>query len=197
MKAIFFIVGILVTSHTLAQIDKGNFLIGGSIGISNTEFSFPNSNLEKQETFSIFFNPNVSYFLTSGLAVGLVLPWSYSSTTPSDMKSSSISIGPEVRYYFPFENWAIFTELSYNIGFTKFEGQFFDPEIARVTNATISGDVKNFNAGLGLTFFLKEAVGIEGIFGYTKTKNEYDKMLRDTDNSSINFNIGLQFYLVR
>ncbi|MGC4023073.1 MAG: hypothetical protein QM734_14575 [Cyclobacteriaceae bacterium] len=73
MKPIFFVIVFLFASIvSFAQTEKGNFLIGGTVGLGNSNMDVNyNGTLSsyKTKTFSLSLSPNVSYFIIDHLAV--------------------------------------------------------------------------------------------------------------------------------
>lgn len=189
--------------NSYSQLQKGNILLGGSIGLGNSEYkilSSSPSNFGTQKTFSFNFNPEISYLLFERLSLGIVFPLSYSRTKFSDIdptsKSTTYAVGPKLRYYFPFGNWAVFPEVHYTLGrqMHKFSNYSFTSGSLEDQKATTK--TNNLKVGVGLAYFINRHVGIEGVFSYQK--NEFDNedfFGPDTETTSINFNIGLQVYL--
>jgi len=95
------ITAILTTTfsfQTMAQTEKGNFLVGGNIGFSQIESESVTpffGNKVKSKVFTFNFNPNISYLIIDNVAAGLVLPYAYSKrdTEAGDVKSNSFSNG--------------------------------------------------------------------------------------------------------
>jgi len=75
--------------------DKGSLIGSGSFSYSRSggELYAEDGNRENR----LSFNPSVSYFVTSGLALGLRASISYFSR--GDMSYTSLGAGPEVSYY--------------------------------------------------------------------------------------------------
>ncbi len=192
----FFIILILIPAFTYAQTEKGNILLGGGIDLSNT--TYERESFSNQETFSLNFNPKLSYFILDNLALGITLPISYSkqNSNNNDNKTTSISIGPALRYYFTFDRLAIFPELRYSAGGGNLDGPYFDISQGNVVSGTIKFKQSNFNAGLGLAYFLNKNIAFETILSYNKIKTEYDNdSYSDLETSSLGLDIGFQIYL--
>src|SRR3954467_6065096 len=105
--AIFLSLLICVASGANAQIEKGNFLIGGTA-------SFQAAKNDDFDSKSWSLSPNVSYFLADRFALGILTPLSTSRNSTAILTTSSVSyaIGPTLRYYFPISSkWAIFPQL--------------------------------------------------------------------------------------
>ncbi|MDY0103964.1 MAG: hypothetical protein RBS07_13600 [Lentimicrobium sp.] len=131
MKKMFFATAALwlgVMSCTFAQVEKGNWLFGGS---SNLEF---NSEKEKVKmdnvtnelgTYRDFdFRPQVGYFVIDKLPVGLAMDISLDKMKYSDSDSEYIwndyVFGPFVRYYLTdLDGFMPFAEASVGFGVGK------------------------------------------------------------------------------
>ncbi|MDX1685377.1 MAG: outer membrane beta-barrel protein [Saprospiraceae bacterium] len=125
--------------------------------------------------------------LYAGLNLGIGREWAdheefeYSSTT--------LLVGPRVRYYVPYEKVLFFGEANASFGkiTVEFEDDIFGDEDS---DSTLS----NFGAALGVALPLSPSVNIEGLISYdaAKAKGEED------DDSSINilsFRIGFALRL--
>jgi hypothetical protein len=104
MKLLFILTFLLSSIATLAQINKGQFLVGGSGTYSRINYS---QYALKYRTVDV--NGRSGIFLLNKLAAGLRIGYTYTkhtSTTISDTTTqyykqteSSTSIGPFIRYY--------------------------------------------------------------------------------------------------
>ena len=172
-----------------AQTEKGNFLVGGSMGLSHS--SNNNNNLT---AFSL--SPNVSYFFVDNLAAGIMLNTaaSRSTTDGSDNKTttSSISAGPTIRYYFPVtEKFYIFPEMDLLFGSST--SKVTNPPITETTSKT---NQTVFRLGAGVSYFIAKNVSLEGFLYYQDQNLRVDSGA-STSTSSINFRVGLQVYILR
>jgi len=169
INKILFIVILLVTFALNAQIDKGNWMMGGSAGISNYksktgEFS--------QEGTNIFISPNVGYFLIDKLNLGASVLLSFYN--PSATKTYGLS--PYVRYYFLEKEKQInlFSEAGY--GFQK-----------QIHSSTT---LQTFYLKAGTVIFLNSSVGLEVALNYSNSKQNSDYQTR-----LIFLGIGFQIHL--
>jgi long-subunit fatty acid transport protein len=203
MKALrFLLLGIAVhLGFTLsAQTNKGSFLIGGDASFTSSTTS---SNGNETKLTQISINPTVGYFIIDNLVVGASLPMSYAkskfSLTQFDSKTTSLTLGPLVRYYIPVGKVAFFAEGIYAFGIIDTEWPIFDPIMGSIVVMNNNGKDKKLSLGIGTTYFVNESVGIEvGLF-YTHRKTEYEnsEIIPDYDTEAFNIRVGLQFYLVR
>ena len=113
---------LLVSITALAQLEKGNLLLGGGLGISS-QSSLAEGPVPSEIRYSNFyFNPMAGYFFQNKWVVGLNFPISYqvenSSSTPiggndiqEQLKRSYFGVGPFVRKYFTInEKMAFFAQ---------------------------------------------------------------------------------------
>jgi len=192
-----------------AQTTKGSFLLGGSLGFSSSKdkyiYSSSSLNAESKSTsFSI--RPSISYFVIDQLAVGVITPYSYTKIKADELQSTTTtySIGPIVRYYFALaDEWAIFPEVAYSYGWSWSKSPYYIPTTGDIENLQVNGTTNILQGGVGLVYFLNPSIGIEGKVFYQTRKDSYDRgertgaILTDNDQSSVNFNIGLQVYFAR
>ena len=96
-----FAVGVMPVSSSAQRMflrrpfEKGSLIGSGSLSFSSSGGDLYAVADKRRTQFS--FNPSLSYFVTSGLAVGLQSSISY--TSQGDQDFTSLGIGPEVSYY--------------------------------------------------------------------------------------------------
>lgn len=171
INKILFIATLLVAFASNAQIEKGNWMMGGSGGLSNYKTNF---NGFSQEGTNIYISPNVGYFLIDKLNLGASVLLSFQN--PSATKTYGLS--PYVRYYFleKEKQINIFSEVSY--GFQK-----------QIHSSTT---LQTFNLKAGTVFFLNSSVGLEVALNYTNSKQNPDYQSR-----LIFLGVGFQIHLER
>jgi hypothetical protein len=201
-KTIFLLVLILavIKSHEAeAQIEKGNWMLGGSISFNRSASDYTSSfGSGTWKSYTFDFAPDIRYFVVDRLAVGLRIPFSYTSTIDDEPSSkyTSYAIGPTLRYYFPVnKKWAIFTDVTYSFGSQVSKVPVYDGSwvTQKATN-----NYSLFSAGLGTTYFLTPSVGIEGTFSYNAAQTNYDNEYdNESSSGTLSFDIGLQVYFSR
>lgn len=193
----------LMMSSAYAQLEKGTFRLGGTMGFSSstTSYSYSSTFLGSDYKVTSFsFNPNVSYFLVKQLSIGLALPCSIGKTSSggADTNVNSFSAGPMIRYYFPFNKMAVFPEFQYTLGQQTNKGPVYSPSTGTISDATIKSTLSMLRAGLGVTYFLNSNIGIEGMLYYSRNDNNYDgnnfSPLSKTSTSQLGVNVGFQIY---
>jgi hypothetical protein len=175
IKKILVAATLLITFASNAQIDKGNWMMGGSGRFGN--YKTTNSD-ESFNTTQIGINPNIGYFIIDKLAVGTSAQFSFTFFSNDSSIYKAYIISPFLRYYF-FESDKkinIFSEVNY--------------EFLRISNNVQKQD--NFKVKAGVVFFLNSSVGIEVALNYSKQKSNLDY-----ENRGIYLDVGFQIHLER
>ncbi len=190
-NCIFLLILICLALTTRAQTEKGNLLIGGGLSLSRSSQTISSSDITST---SFGLTPSVSYFFADQLAAGVITSYSTSKSSSESpggtIKSTNVSsgIGPTIRYYFPLgEKVWLFPEADYvwNWNHTTIES-------AGTATVDSRSNSQTFRIGPGVAYFIAKNVGVEGIVYYQHVNNE-----ASSSNTSINFRIGLQIYILR
>ncbi|MEM8527518.1 MAG: outer membrane beta-barrel protein [Bacteroidota bacterium] len=199
-----------------AQVtDRGNFLIGGTLGFSAATSDFEvdgttgkiDGNAGTSSQFNIA--PAIGYFFTDNFALGIGLDYTLNTSKvpedPTDPNSdvnktidSDLLFGPFARYYLPItDDKAFFVESTFGIGSSA-------NEIVIDGNAqTTSTNVMAIGIGPGFTIFSSDAIGIEALAKYNWARSNTDIEFQEVNTEStsytnaIDFSVGLQFYFSR
>lgn len=173
---------VAVSKDIKSQITKGNWMVGGLINYSRTNY-----NSENYGPTHIFYNvqikPNVGYFITDKLASGLKIGFSKTGDnvggTSGYLTYTDFNIGPFIRYYFLKKDNLInvLTEGSYQYGFEH--GNSGGPNKNSI--ALSAGPVVYFNSSVGLEFLI--------------TYSTYKFSSISGSNNTILFGFGLQIHL--
>ncbi len=127
-------------------LNKGVFSLAGNIGYNSSSYQ---DNYSSNTSYIINISPQFVYFIADHFSLGITLNYinNFDGST-----SSSISVGPSLRYYFYVEEFIPFLDLSATLG---------DPNLE-----SSSG----FGAGLiikgGFDYFLSSSVAIEPSASY-------------------------------
>jgi hypothetical protein len=174
-----------------AQIQKGSFRVGGTARYSH-------SKSDNDQTFDqLSFSPSIAYFPVKHFSVGVTLPLALSEGKGQTYTYSSTSyrLGPELRYYFPFANWAIFPEVAMTFGKTVTKNDYRDGNGDPVLSK-YEVKFRSFAPGFGVTCFLNRNVAIEGIMRYTNNSETATSPFSPAfDRKELSFNVGFQIYL--
>ena len=205
---VFLCLGII--AHAQNQTTKGNFLlgnslaiIGGSAGSSNLgSFSFSTNKykdpsplgVDEEEKINAFnFNPNIGYFVWDKLAVGLNAALFF-QTQEIDvigigfkLKSSIISVGPFVRYYFLDNRILPFIEGGANYGRIKISN-FTDPGSETLP-------LFSMNSAAGVSFLLGNSASFDAAFAYGFVKYEDTVIGSEVTNTSLGLQLGFKIFI--
>ncbi len=180
-------------------------MIGGGMGMNNSKSTINYSSYgytDEVKYSSVNINPQLSYFVVKGLALGITPSYSYSkskiSYNPNETSSYTFSIGPAVRYYVPIDRMAFFAHVNYNFGWSTTRSSYYG--IDSIEKYT-SHDMTNiFKGGVGATYFIRNNIGLEGFLFYMQDdikEGSGNPLHSNSSSPSINFNIGLQIFLQR
>jgi opacity protein-like surface antigen len=166
-----------------AQINKGQFLAGGTAGFSSSKYG-------ENKTTNINVTPGVGYFVIDKLAVGAEATYGYAKETSEttvggatvkvESKVTSLAFAPFVRYYFlpAAQKVNVFAHGSYGFGSTKVD----------------DGDSQSFSAyhiGAGPAFFLTPSVALEATVYYNSSKVKDAPERTNTFGLSVGFQVHL------
>lgn len=175
INKILVVVTLFIAFASNAQIDKGNWMMGGSGAIGN----FKTTSGENSSTnTSITISPNIGYFFIDKLSIGLAGQFNYIFPKGGSRTESSNNVSPFIRYYFlnKEKQINIFSEARY--------------EIIRFNNGDLKADT--FLIKAGTVFFVNSSVGIEVALNYSKQKTN-----QNFENRAIFLNVGFQIHLER
>lgn len=198
---------VLITAGiTNAQItNKGNFIIGGTMG-----FSAANSDVEqtlngetiseRAEASQINVAPSLGYFFADNFALGFGMDYTLNTVRQPDGRSidSDLLFGPFGRYYFPAgTDKAFFIET--NFGF----GSSIDEAELNGTSQAVNTNVFAVGVGPGFTIYSSDAIGIEALVKYNHARSNSSTTVENasvntiTLTNQVDFSVGLQVYLSR
>lgn len=185
-------------------LDKGNFVIGTTLGFSaaDTKVSYSISGVKEKgngpSALQLNFAPNVGYFLIDYLAVGIGLDYTFSQVTdPNEDRrnDSDLLFGPFARYYLPVgEDMAFFLETSFGFGNAS------DDQYIGENKQSINTNVFALGVGPGFTIFSTDDIGVEALFKYNFASSQFDtentgvKTSTNTRTSQFDISVGIQFY---
>ncbi|NVO30907.1 hypothetical protein [Hymenobacter lapidiphilus] len=179
--------GLLAGNAAQAQTTQGTRVLG----LSGGDFTFEKNSYTKR--FSGTLIPSVGVFVADNLAVGAALPFSYSRlkldvADGTSNRGLSLGLLPWLRYYVPSESkHRVFGELSAGgvLNSTRFKGG--------LSGRDDSDTYVNFlgKAGLGYSYFITPAVGLEGLVAYQLNSGDRDAF----GGGSLGLNLGFRIYL--
>ncbi len=185
-------------------LDKGNFVIGTTLGFSaaDTKVSYSISGVKEKgngpSALQLNFAPNVGYFLIDYLAVGIGLDYTFSQVTdPNEDRrnDSDLLFGPFARYYLPVgDDMAFFLETSFGFGNAS------DDQYIGENKQSINTNVFALGVGPGFTIFSTDDIGVEALFKYNFASSQFDtentgvKTSTTTRTNQFDISVGIQFY---
>lgn len=166
-----FIAAVLLTSvsSTFAQTDKGDWLVGGTLGFTTTK---GNSNFN--------LSPSAGYFFADNFAAGANVDLKFGKL--GDVKSTEFGIGPFARYYFGKGNLRPFATAAID----------YLTNSSKNTTTNFSSSIDGFGwfLGAGGAAFLNQSVALEGIVGFDSKKYS-----GASANTGFLLKIGFQVYI--
>lgn len=199
--ALFLCFSTLLYFTASAQIlDKGNFMIGSTVGFSTANSKVSTGGEESEGLRAQQFNvaPAIGYFVLNNFALGLGADFTLNSVTePSQDKTtdSDLLFGPFARYYLPMgENAALF--LVGNFGF----GNSQDEQLVGTTKQSISTNIFAVGAGPGITVYSKGGFAIESVLKYNYARSKFDTenagvtTSTSTRTNQFSLSLGMQYY---
>ncbi|WP_159430938.1 outer membrane beta-barrel protein [Flavobacterium segetis] len=179
-KHILILSFVLFVNLMSAQIDKGNWMVGGSGNFTNYKSTFQSNNTEFTQTGSgISISPNLGYFVVDNFAVGTAVGFNFSNPSGANNNSHSYGISPFVRYYFRKAEKIINPFLQTSYGFS--EGKSESGGSNKSRGYTIKG---------GSAIFFNSSVALELSLNYNSSK--YNS---DTTYNDLTIGIGFQIHL--
>jgi hypothetical protein len=162
-----------ISFPAFSQTEKGAKMIGGNA-------YFTTSARQDSEFREFGFSPQLGFFVADHLAVGPGI--SLSAYSYVEQKGLGYAIAPFARYYFGSSPARLFLSGSAGIGGNRNSYQ----------GNVISYRTTQVRVGPGLTYFLNEFVGLEGLLTYDLTQYNGEPAGR-----ALNLNLGVQVFLPR
>lgn len=171
-----FVTGLcLLTATSQAQIQKGNYLIGGDL--ASLHFG-------SGEYFNVDLEPKVAWFIKDNFALGGYVK--FDLTTSKDQSTETIyGVGPLARYYV--------NDPKTNV--LKHGRLFFEGNVG-IQGHNVSHAITNglgFGIGPGYAYFITPNIGLETLLKYNGTVGFGNQPY----SSTVDLNFGFQIYLSR
>jgi opacity protein-like surface antigen len=205
-KSIVYIFCLFMLSlSALAQIPKGSSMIGGSISGSYQKATPTYGDAER--TTSIDLRPNYGLFVINNLCVGIGAGFGFSKvvretqgyTPEATDKTTTLSVGPFVRYYVPItQKLYAFADASYGWNWVHFDSNHRDNSLGQ--GAMTKERTSTWGLGAGISYFMTPNAALELGLGYThdhrkETETDFPPASNDKTGTlglSIGFNIFLR-----
>ena len=153
-------------------IQKGNWMIGGSVGSAGYSF--------EGETFNLNVSPRAGYFISDGIAIGAELGGGLQTVKDGD-NVWSYGVSPFIRYYFPEG--------------ASSTGRFFGQGSVGISGSSAGSDSDTsfaFGINGGYAHFITDNVALEAMVGYNYSKSDLATVGKQ---SGLGFSVGFQIYL--
>lgn len=205
--SLLFAVLCLVASNAVAQLEKGNIMLGAtstiamgggwdselmSLYFAKTKYKQGSTTEDAFKTTAYNFLPKAGYFIMDNLVAGLeVLVTGYIEKDIEDddtYKQSFLAVGPFVRYYYPLDRIYPFAEIEALFGSEKYVG--YQEE---------KSSIFLFSGSLGAALPLGEKVTFDAQAGYTRITDTWKNEEGDEDSKYITggfeIRLGFSIYL--
>ena len=165
-----------------SQINKGNWMVGGSGSFARTIYNSESG--QKNTYYNISINSDVGFFVaakfSTGFKVGFTKDASKTTGTNGYFTVYDFNIGPFLRYYFlPIDKqFNILADGAYQYGFVG-------------GNSGISSYKNTFSLNVGPVIYFNSSVGLEFLIGYST----YTVVGFSGNNSTVQTSVGFHFYL--
>ncbi len=215
-KAILITLFITAGLPALAQISKGNVLVGGSASGSWSKTGSNMSSVFPTSSWQATISPNIGYFVTKGLAIGAVTSYSAGRSRTNgaqvlpdgtkyryNTRSHDFMLGPSIQYYVMLgEKLALFAQTSLVWG--RGVNRITFPETGSggstsvVTRSSVNRS-RTFSVGPGLAYFLNPHIALLGGLSYRNynTKQEESELTSAStyNTNGVNLNVGVQVFM--
>jgi hypothetical protein len=206
--SLLFAVLCLVASNAVAQLEKGNIMLGAtstiamgggwdselmSLYFAKTKYKQGTTTEDYYKTTAYNFLPKAGYFIMDNLVAGLeVVVTGYIEKDIEDddtWKESLLAVGPFVRYYYPLDKIYPFAEIEALFGTEK--------------DTWLSDEDKSsiflFSGSLGAAVPLGEKVTFDVQAGYTRVTDTWKDEAGDEESKYItggfDIRLGFSIYL--
>lgn len=162
------------------------------LGLSSSGFRLQRDDFATE--FSGTMAPTAGVFVADNLALGANVPFSYSrfAARSGTFRNRGLSVGllPWLRYYLPSESrHRVFGEVSVGgvlSSYRRKESGYYENIEQANTNTYLLA-----SAGLGYSYFITPAVGLEALLAYQRNSGNSQEFGR----GALNLNLGFRVYL--
>lgn len=163
-KIILTTLSLAITIISFAQINKGQFLIGGSVSFESTKSDYQDNRTYVYNNF--FLSPALGYFFIDKLAAGVRVDfrsYNYKNYGSLVVHQNNTSLSPFARYYFlpATQKVNVFVDGSYIHNKNKFRN-LSSPDFTEKANG--------YAVAAGPAIFLTKQVALEFTVGYRHSK---------------------------
>ncbi len=183
----------MISSVAVCQLNQGNWLVGGTgkfYSYTNNNSSIVGGYDNTGKLTEIDFSPNIAYFISDKLAVGIKPTFSslkgkLNSTGGLTTSVSRFMVGPFGRYYLLDQEKPhnILVESSYQLG--TYNGSF-----------GLKGNLRAFSILAGPVLYFNSSVGIEFLLGYSYKLEDVKNATKDI-KKGFQLGVGMQIHLTK
>lgn len=174
-------IGLFGINNASAQLQKGNLLVGASLGDIGLGLQSGNT------SFSLSINPKLGYFIQDNIALGGEVDLGFATDNTGTV--INYGVGAFGRYYFGQKNMVLLKHARFfgeaSAGFSGLNSDPKGPIGATNTNGLGLG------AGPGLAYFITPNIGLETLLKYDLTVGFGNA----TTYSRFGLKVGFQIYL--
>ena len=181
MKNLFLGAAIIATglfSVSKAQLQKGNWMVGGNIITSDF-------GLKTGGGYNFNLEPKAAYFINDNFALGGQVAFGFGGTKDGPT-TYTYSVGPMARYY--FNDNQVDSLLKHGRFFVEGNAGIGGESTTKGGNSTTG---LNLGVGPGYAYFISSNVAVEALVKY----NGVVGFGNTAGSSRIGFNVGFQIYL--
>ena len=173
-RRLLMILLVTISCNMQAQIQKGNFLAGGTLSFRSTDYTADNS-----KTSAWNLTPGGGYFIFDKLALGARITFTYNSNDGDNY--TDLLGGPFARYYFlpTGKKTNVFLEADYQLGNEKYQGM---DAIGK----------SQIGVAAGPAFFINPFIAIETIISWRSLQYKEAEGRYNTFGMGIGFQIHFQ-----
>lgn len=196
IRLMFLFMAISIVKSTEGQIEKRNWLVGGTGLFNSNAYTNDLGNKSWKES-NIQFQPNIGYFFADRVAGGIKLNLAFSrvkvvSENYNLQKNNSYGIGPFVRYYILKNEGRLNFLIEGSYQYQLERGGIVQSDDNTPAPVPISQSGKNtFAVAGGPVIFFNTTVGLEFLAGYSFT----DYVQNKGNIKNFYMGMGLQIYL--
>jgi len=196
---------VILVGNIYAQPLSRKYILKGSSELTGqfmTDTYNNGSNSVKVETNQINFQPSIGAFISDHVLISMYVGFQYQKETESENntynKSTTFSIGPDIRYYLGSNKLIPFLDGA--VGYAR-KGIEQKDNIGDISDVNLDGI--DYKIGLGAEYFFERRFSFEFIINYsgfrlTEVKNSQDYFSSNEFNISrkgIGFRIGASIFL--
>jgi hypothetical protein len=202
-KTLLVFIFAVIANTIFAQIEKGNYSLGGGFGLS---IGSSKSNNYQSNYKSAYFSPSINKFITNKWLIGFTpylsnysLEGTYSGIfnqkSISKSRNGGYGLGLSSRYFLGnIKKTHFFVDASLYFG-KRFSDYSYSSNSPTDTSYLDKSTVFNYNLGIGANIFLNSEIALEPIFNYTKSFYSQENNANQVNLANYYFAVRLNSYI--